>query len=420
MAKPKPAQPVNAKTIDFKRPGAGLELIGATEENLWAKLAKLWAHRTEKKGGSKEVYESLVKNIGKSLKRSPNSVAAKQFSQFLKDGIAPTAPSAQLTKAAAVTLDYGIREAGRSQQHKPADFLSAIIDVVAEVALTVIGNAIVPGLGVILATVYGGVKAGVETGSVLGGVIGAAGAYGTANFTNGVIRAGTAAGGLATFVNSPAQFGSNLATNAVNSVKGAFSGIFTGAGGFVDPSQIGTAANLYQPASLGPAAAAGFGAVTAPTIALPGLANVATIAGAVLPRAVAAGGSSVATVIRGAGLLVGAAGAGAVAASVGAHKPVTTAIDTSKPFDPSLAATQAASLARKQQIQDDRQARRQSWLIMGRSRPGAGAPLPKTQAPKNLSPSAGKRSAAIVPLVTDTAGRVREPSRRPLTLSMAA
>ena len=210
---------VNAKNIEFDRPGAGIEGYGITPKNLSAKLVKLYGARTEKAGGSKAIWDAMVKNTAKSLARSPDSATSKQFDTFLKTGKLPAKPTPGFQKYAAESLDYGLRETGRAQQHKPTNFLSGFLTtVLPEIAL-----GMVPGIGPGLAAAYGGIKGGVEDG-FMGAITGAAGGYGAGSLGAGIGSAGSAAGGIEGFVDNPLQWASNMGGQAVNGVKGAFDG----------------------------------------------------------------------------------------------------------------------------------------------------------------------------------------------------
>lgn len=202
---------VNAKNIEFDRPGAGIEGYGITPRNLNAKLVKLYGARSEKEGGSKAIWDAMVKNTGKSLARSPDSATSKQFDAFLKTGKLPAKPTAGFQKYAAESLDYGLRETGRQQQHKPTSFLSGFLTTV----LPEIGLGLIPGVGPALAAAYGGIKGGVEDG-IFGAITGAAGGYGAGSFGAGLGSAGSAAGGVKGFIDNPVQWASNLGRNAVD------------------------------------------------------------------------------------------------------------------------------------------------------------------------------------------------------------
>ena len=221
---------VNAKNIEFDRPGAGIEGYGITPQNLNAKLLKLYGARTEKEGGSKQIWDAMVKNTSKSLARSPDSLTSQQFNQFLSSGKLPDKPTAGFQKYAAESLDYGLRETGRAQQHKPTDFLSGFLtDMLPEIAL-----GFVPGVGPALAAAYGGIKGGVDSGSVLGGITGALSGYGAGGFGAGLSSAGSAAGGVSGFMDNPAQWAANLGSNAVSGITNGVKGAFDSFGNFIE------------------------------------------------------------------------------------------------------------------------------------------------------------------------------------------
>jgi hypothetical protein len=194
---------VNAKTIAFDQPGAGVIGYGINANNLYPKLTKLYGARMDKAGGSKGIWDAMVNNTNKSLARSKSPIAL-EFQNFLNTGKMPANPSPQFQKYASESLDYGLREVGRAQQHKPVSFLSKLVDPLAEIAL-----GFVPGIGPALAAAYGGIKGGVENG-FLGGLTGALGGYGAGSLGGSLGNAVSSTGGWASALSNPGAFGHNL------------------------------------------------------------------------------------------------------------------------------------------------------------------------------------------------------------------
>jgi hypothetical protein len=198
-------QGTNAKNLDYKSPGAALSGYGITPDNLYPKLSALYKDRATVDGGSKSIWDAMLKNTAKALARSPDSAAVQEFNTFLKTGKIPANPSRQFQRMAAESLDYGLRETGRAQQNKPTSIWTSILtDVLPAIALGAI-----PGVGPALATAYGGIKGGVE-GGVLGGLTGALGGYTGGQFGNSLGSVVRSTGGVAASLANPGTFGLNL------------------------------------------------------------------------------------------------------------------------------------------------------------------------------------------------------------------
>jgi len=194
---------LNSKNLPFSTQGAGLEYAGVTDRNLFAKLSKLYDHRTEKEGGSKQAWENIVKNTGKSLARSKSPVAL-EFQKFLDTGKLPASPSAQFTKFARESLDYGIRENTRSQQHKESFLNSTFGKILGTVGQ--IGLGFVPGVGPALAATLGGTLGAMNGGGVMGALTGAASGYGAGKFGAGFGNVIKSTGGIAASFANPGTF----------------------------------------------------------------------------------------------------------------------------------------------------------------------------------------------------------------------
>jgi len=198
---------VNAKNIQFDQPGAGVTGYGINAQNLYPKLTKLYGARTDKAGGSKAIWDAMVNNTNKSLARSKSPIAL-EFQNFLNTGKMPTNPTPQFQRFAAESLDYGLRETGRAQQHKNTFWDSAFGKILGP-ALTV-GAGFIPGGQVLAPAVgatFGGLKGGLP-GAVLGGLSG----YGAGQFANTIGNAATATGGWGSAFSHPGAFFHNIGT----------------------------------------------------------------------------------------------------------------------------------------------------------------------------------------------------------------
>lgn len=217
---------LNSKNLPFDKPGAGLALAGINERNLFARFKKLYDHRTEKEGGSKQAWENIVKNTDKSLARSKSPIAL-EFKKFLDTGKLPDNPSPQFTKYAAESLDYGIRENTRAQQHKQS-FLTSPFGKILGMAGQ-IGLGFVPGIGPALAATLGGTLGAMNGGGIMGGFTGALQGYGAGNIGSGFSNVVKSTGGWAASLSNPGTFGLNL-LDKVNpfSTGGMFNPVGTG------------------------------------------------------------------------------------------------------------------------------------------------------------------------------------------------
>lgn len=231
---------VNAKTIAFDRPGAGVIGYGVNADNLYKKLGQLYGQRTNKAGGSRSIWDAMVKNTAKSWERSQSPIT-REFQNFLNTGKLPTNQDPRFQqrfqKYAAESLDYGLRETGRQQQHKPVNFFTEyLMDPLIQAGL-----GMIPGVGVPLAMAYGGIKGVVDDG-IMGGLTGLASGYGAGTFGSTIGNTVASTGGLAASAANPGTFGRNLLSN-LNPFSGAGStvnnhfannagGFFSGGGAF--------------------------------------------------------------------------------------------------------------------------------------------------------------------------------------------
>lgn len=243
---------LNAKNVPFDQPGYGLALGGVTAGNLYAKYDKLRAHKTEKEGGSKQLWDNLSRFTTTKNAANLNPEQAKLFNQYIKTGKRPDGLTDQTTMAA---MDWGLREAGRFQQHKPISLLEKIGGPL----LTIAASAI-PVIGPYAGAAVGGYMGSRHGGGLLGAGLGALGGY-----MGG--RAIANAGGV---------------TGIANNVKTGFNNLFN-SGGFSNPSALGlSGSNLglnfaSAPGAFGAVAPAGYGAsglgLTGASLGVSGLAN---------------------------------------------------------------------------------------------------------------------------------------------------
>jgi len=254
-------------------------LMGVNERNVWAKYDTLRGVRDQKEGGSRQLWKNLERWTSTPQGKNLNPQQASLFNQFIQTGKRPDGLTDQTVLAA---MDWGGREAGRFQQHKPVSLLSKIAG-----PLLTIGAGFIPVVGPYAAAAAGGYFGQKNGGGVLGGLLGAAGGYlggkaimnaggasgiynsaktGLGNLFNSGGFSNPSALGLSgsnlglNFASAPGGFaaapvtgygasglgmtGANLGTGLVNSLGGE---AMTGYG----PSQLGgDPASLYNPRSL--------------------------------------------------------------------------------------------------------------------------------------------------------------------------
>ena len=202
------ANALNAKNIPFTEPGAGLALGGVTSRNLYAKYDKLRGVRDEKSGGSKQLWDNLSRWTSTKQGTNLEPQQAQLFNEYIKTGVKPAGLTDQTASAA---MDWGLREAGRFQQHKPISLLEKIAGPV----LTIAASAI-PVIGPYAGAAVGGYIGQRNGGGVMGGLLGAAGGYlGGRSIAN--------AGGV---------------SGIADKVRTGFQGL-TGGGGFTNTAALG-------------------------------------------------------------------------------------------------------------------------------------------------------------------------------------
>lgn len=246
------ANALNAKNLPFTEPGAGLELGGVTARNLYAKYDKLRGVRDEKAGGSRQLWENLSRYTTTKNAANLNPDQSRLFNDYIKTGVKPAGLK---DETAATAMDWGLREAGRFQQHKPISLLEKIAGPI----LTIAASAI-PVIGPYAGAAVGGYMGSRNGGGLLGAGLGALGGYMGGNAIQN-------AGGV---------------SGIYNSAKNGLSNVF-GNGGFSNPGALGLSGeNLglnfaSSPGGFGAVAPAGYGAsalgLEGANLGLSGLAN---------------------------------------------------------------------------------------------------------------------------------------------------
>ena len=227
---------LNSKNVDFTAPGMGLALGGVTDRNLYAKYDKLRGVKDEKAGGSKQLWDNLSRWTSTPQGKNLDPKQAQLFNQYISTGKKPAGLSDATAMAA---MDWGLREAGRFQQHKPISLLEKIAGPV----LTIAASAI-PVIGPYAGAAVGAYMGQRNGGGALGGLLGAAGGYmGGTSIAN--------AGGL---------------SGIYNSAKNGLGSLLNTGGGFSNPSALGlSGSNLglnfaSAPGGFAAAPVAGYGA----------------------------------------------------------------------------------------------------------------------------------------------------------------
>ena len=226
-----PYNGLNAKNIDYSVPGQGAAWVGANTNNVVSNLGTLWGQRTQKAGGSAEIYNNFQKwfehdyqaRMAKGWAPTNTDTALQNyFKTGVTTGIDPG--------YALLGYDKAVRGTGQHQQNKQPGFLEGLLTNV----LPEIGLAMIPGVGPILAGAYGGIKGGLDSGSFLGGVLGAAGGYfGAGSIGQGLGATLSASGGLSGLLSSPGSFFGNIGANAWDGIGGignSISNAFTNPG----------------------------------------------------------------------------------------------------------------------------------------------------------------------------------------------
>lgn len=216
----------NAKTLDFKAPGAGAANYGWIASNVGAGLTKLYGKRGEKKGGSKVIWNAIQKNTEASMRRNPKSAITNQFQKFLDTGKHPDGASDRYWAYAVGMLDFGLRESARNQQHKKS-FLNSFLGKIVVIALQIVATVVTmnPYTAVAIGAAVGAMNGGGVLGAALGGISG----YGIGKGTLWLQQGGlsSAVGALTRpAAGAGVTVGGNAAANVANNI---FTGVRTGA-----------------------------------------------------------------------------------------------------------------------------------------------------------------------------------------------
>ena len=232
---------LDAKNIPFTQSGAGLAMAGITPQNMYARLDKLRLNSTSKEGGNAQLWKNLGRWTTTPNAGGLNPQQASLFNQYYKTGVRPAGLTDQTVSGA---LDWGLREGGRSQQHKNTFWDSAFGQLLGP-ALT-IGSSFLPG-GQFLAPAVGALTGGLKggwSGAVLGGLSG----YGSGQLAQGLKGAAASTGGWGSALSHPGAFlhnvGASLNPSIVRSgsALGGIGSVGSAAGSIV-PHIGGSAAN---------------------------------------------------------------------------------------------------------------------------------------------------------------------------------
>lgn len=229
----------NAKTLPLGDPYIAASNYGVDFSNAHKKLDKLWDHRTEKDGGSKQIFDKLVQWASpekiKARGGDPKDAQWQYWQDYFKTGkVNPNMRADTALRG----LGVGLSETARAQQHKKI----SLFEKIAGPLLTIAASSI-PVIGPYAGAAVGAYVGQRHGGGVLGGTLGAIGGY-----TGGVNIA--KAGGISGIYNS--------AKNGISN--------FLSPGGFSNPSALGlTGANLglnfgSAPGAFTAAPVAGYGA----------------------------------------------------------------------------------------------------------------------------------------------------------------
>lgn len=227
-AKPKPTkygarEGVNAKTLPFDQPGAGNAGYGVDVTNVYTVIDKLRAHKGEKAGGSKQLWDNLSRWTSTPQVAHLNTDQQRLFDQFIQTG---KRDPALKDRTVLLAVDWALRDVARGQQHKQGfldSFLGKLVTVALEVGATVVtGN---PAAGAAVGAAIGGVKGGLK-GAIFGGIEG----YGVGSATNWVANGGLTAltqpvgGGInasgATVVDKAVNVAGNLVVKGQTALSG--------------------------------------------------------------------------------------------------------------------------------------------------------------------------------------------------------
>ena len=222
-----PVNGLNAKNIDYAQPGQGAAWVGANTSNVIGSLGTLWGQRTQKAGGSQEIFNNFQNWFNHDYQaRMDKGWAATTTDQALQNYFKTGSTQGIDPGYALLGFDKAVRGTGQHQQNKQPSFLEGLFtNVLPEIALGAI-----PGVGPALAAAYGGIKGGLDSGSFLGGLTGALGGYAGGGIGQGLGATFSASGGLSGLLSDPASFLGNVGANAwdgISNVGSSISNAFT-------------------------------------------------------------------------------------------------------------------------------------------------------------------------------------------------
>lgn len=181
----------NAKTLPYSTPGIGAANYGINLGNVMSSFEKLYGERSQKKGGSKAIYDAASKYAG--------NQGYSDVADALRTGnFADVDPTRALD-----VYDFGLRETTRAQQNKGGGFLDSLTGILKSVAPAVAGSLLLPGIGSAL---------GATISAPVGGAVGGALAGGIQDGWKGAALGGLQGYGVGKFTDAASGWMSRLAT----------------------------------------------------------------------------------------------------------------------------------------------------------------------------------------------------------------
>lgn len=212
----------NAKNLPLGDPYVAAENYGVTVDNVGDKWGKIWANRTNKAGGSKQIFDKVSDWASPEKIRArggdPNDLQWQLVNEAIRTGrVDPRLKPETLRRG----MGVGLSETARHQQHK-----KSFLDTWLGKALTIGGQAalsFVPGVGPLLSAGLGGITGAMNGGGFLGGLTGALQGYGVGSGTQWLNRG----------LSSGFGYGAGMTGSAVTGGSGANSAFTLGPGGRV-------------------------------------------------------------------------------------------------------------------------------------------------------------------------------------------
>lgn len=172
----------NAKNLPLGDPEIAAQNYGVTNDNVDEWWGKIWNNRTNKAGGSRQIYNKVADWASPKKIRArggdPNDTQWQLVNEAIRTGkVDPRLKPEVLRRGAGV----GLSETARHQQHK-----KSFLDTWLGKALTLGGQAalsFVPGVGPYLSAGFGGITGAMNGGGPLGFATGALGGYGVGSGT---------------------------------------------------------------------------------------------------------------------------------------------------------------------------------------------------------------------------------------------